>query len=155
MADRLVKIRPVSGATSTPDAGDGMAQKVYIPVNGLTDGAGICVVGESVYITDYDKHVIYRYRRGDQTSKIFAGSYDSAGLADGHAGAAQFNGPSAICADKSGNLWVVDAGNERIRRVDGNGNVFTVAAIPAEAGSNFTGGIAIDDAGNIFLIDQN
>lgn len=154
MANRLVRLRPVSTATSTPDAGDGSAQIIHIPINGLADGAGIAARGEIVYITDYSKHVIYRYKKGDSASTIFAGSYGVSGSADGQAGSASFNQPAAIAVDNSGILWVVDAGNALIRRIDGNANVKTVASIPAK-GSDQIGSITVDESGTIYFIDSN
>lgn len=154
MANKLVKLRPISGATNTPDAGTASAQKISITINGMTDGAGVAVIGDSVYMTDYDNHVIYRYRNGDTHSNIFAGAYGTSGLTDGQAGAARFNKPAALAVDLRGNLWVVDSGNARVRRIDENANVYTVAAIAAEAGGDFVGGIAVDASGNIYYIDS-
>lgn len=154
MANRLVRIRQVSSGTSTPDAGDGRAQTVVHPVTGMTDGAGICVDrSENIYICDADQHVIFRVRRGE-ASKIFAGTYGVSGSDDGQAGSATFNKPTAIACDPRGFLYVVDTGNALIRRIDDNANVYTVAAIPAEALGDEPGGIAVDSGGNIFLIDN-
>lgn len=153
MANRLVRITPVTAATSTPDAGNAFNKINVQPITGLADGAGVCVdMSENIYVTDYTKHVIYRYRRGDSASKIFAGAYNQSGSADGAYSVARFNQPSAICCDKSGNLYVVDAGNALIRRIDQNANVYTVASIPAASGQ--PGDIAVDASGNIFYIDS-
>jgi sugar lactone lactonase YvrE len=155
MANRLIKLRPVSGATSTPEAGDGSAQQVVLPINGLSDGAGVCIDrSENIYVTDFDKHVVYKYRRGSSASMILAGAYGVSGLADGQGSVARFNGPSSICVDRSGRLWIVDSGNNRIRRMDENGNVFTVAAIPATVGGDEIGQIACDDSENLYFIDN-
>lgn len=155
MGNRLIKLRAVSAATNTPEAGAGAAQMVNIPVNGLVDGAGIAVdASENIFISDYDKHVIYKYRRGDSQSRIIAGAYGVSGSTDGQAAAARFNNPSYIAVDRRGNVWVVDSGNNLIRKIDDNGNVFTVAAIPAEVGGNQVGGICIDGGENIYLIDS-
>lgn len=153
MANRLVRLTPVSSGTSTPDAGAAFNQINTQPISGLADGAGVCIdKSESIYVTDYTKHVIYRYRKGDSASKIFAGAYGVSGNADGAYSTARFNQPAAICVDNSGNLYVVDAGNALIRRIDQNANVFTVASIPAAAG--FIGGITVDASGNIYYIDS-
>jgi sugar lactone lactonase YvrE len=155
MANRLIKLRPVSGATSTPDAGAGSAQQVVLPITGLSDGSGVCIdQSENIYVTDFDNHVVFRYRRGAAISQILAGAYGVSGLVDGQGSAARFNGPSAICVDRSGRLWIVDSGNARIRRMDENGNVYTVAAIPATVGGDEIGHIAVDDSENIYFIDN-
>ena len=153
MANRLVRLRPVSAATSTEVTGQ--EQQLQLPVNGLVDGAGVAVDrSEHIYICDYEKHVIFRYRRGDTTSKIFVGAYGTSGDVDGQGAAARFNQPSHLCVDRSGVLWVVDSGNNKIKRVDMNGNVYTVAAIPA-VGADQIGGIAVDDSGTIYLVDNS
>lgn len=154
MANRLVRLTPVSAATSTPDAGASFNQVNTLPINGLTNGSGVCIDhSETLYVSDATKHVIYKYRKGDSVSHIFAGAYGTSGLADGQAGAARFNAPAGLAVDASGNVYVVDTGNSRIRKIDQNGNVFTVAAIPA--GGTGPGGIAIDATGNIYYMDRH
>jgi sugar lactone lactonase YvrE len=159
MSSKLIRLRPVSASTLTPDAGP-IGQKTTIPINGLTQGMGIAVDdSQRIFISDASQHVIYRYRFGDSSSHIFAGTYGVPGLQDynpapGTTGAAMFNSPGPICVDRRGNVWVVDAGNERIRRIDDNGRVFTVAALPAGLPGAQVGGIAVDAGENIFLIDN-
>lgn len=154
MANRLVRLRQVSSATSTPDAGAGVAQFNNIPVTGMVDGAGICVdLSGNIYICEPDNHVIFRVKQG-QVSKIFAGAYGTSGNADGQAGSARFNTPTQIACDARGFLYVVDSGNNLIRRIDDNANVYTVAAIPAEVVGDEIGGIAVDASGTIYLIDN-
>lgn len=153
MANRLVRINPVSSTTLTPDAGAAFNQINVQPITGLADGAGVCIdKSEALYVTDFTKHVIYRYKKGDTASKIFAGAYGVSGNADGAYSAARFNAPAAICVDNTGNLYVVDSGNSLIRRIDQNANVFTVASIPSSVGD--ITGITIDASGNIYYIDS-
>lgn len=154
MANRLVRLTPVSSTTNTPDAGAAFNQVNTMPINGLTNGSGICIdKSEYIYVSDSAKHVIYRYRKGDSVSHIFAGTYGSAGLADGQAGAAKFSAPAGLAVDNSGNVYVVDTGNSRIRKIDQNANVFTVAAIPA--GSTGPGNIIVDASGYIYYMDRH
>ena len=153
MANRLVRLTPVSAATSTPDAGAAFNKTNTQPITGLTTGAGICVdKSENIYVCDYANHVVYRYRKGDTQSYIFAGAYGQSGSSDGAYSAARFNQPTAICVDNSGNVYLIDSGNALIRRIDQNANVTTVASIPSPADE--TGGIAIDASGNIYYMDS-
>lgn len=155
MPNRLVKLRQVSVTTSTPSAGPGVAQKVYITVNGLTDGAGIaCDASENIYVSDFDKHVIYRYKRGDAASKILAGTYGVSGLTDGQGGFAKFNKPAALACDNRGNVFILDSGNSRIRKMDENGNVYTVATIPDDVALDQVGALVVVGE-DIFFIDNN
>lgn len=154
MANRLIKVRPVSASTNTPDAGAGSAQIISIPINGLTDGSGIGGNNsDDIYIADYANHVIYKYRKGAEASRILAGAYGVSGSADGQGAAARFNAPRALYVDRRGTIWIIDSGNNLIRRMTENGDVYTVAAIPAEVGGA-PGHIYVDAAENIFLIDN-
>lgn len=153
MANRLVRLTPVTAATSTPDAGAAFNKTNVLPITGLADGAGVCIDrSENIYVADNTMHVIYKYQKGAPASKIFAGAYNQSGSADGQHSAARFNGPTSICCDNSGNVFVLDAGNSLIRRIDQNSNVFTVGSIPVAAGA--AGGITIDASGNIYFIDS-
>lgn len=152
MANRVVRYTPVTDATST-DSGAAFNKVNVQPINGLADGAGICVdKSDTIYVTDFTKHVVYKYRRGDTASKILAGTYGTSGFADGQGGAARFNAPAAIACDNSGNLYVVDSGNALIRRIDPNGNVYTIGSIPAATGQ--VGDICVDASGNIYYVDS-
>ena len=88
----------------------------------------------------------------------------TAGFAgDGSAAvSAEVNFPSAMALDGSGNLYIADQANFRIRKVDASGNISTIAgtgtngatgdtkaATSAEIGS--AGGIAVDPSGNIYF----
>lgn len=56
-----------------------------------------------------------------------AGKAGVAGSADGQGTAASFSGPSALSFDSAGNLYVLDAGNNLLRRITPSGLVSTVA----------------------------
>ena len=63
----------------------------------------------------------------------------TAGYADGAAAQAQFDGPIGIAVDASGNVYVADTYNDRIRKITPDGNVSTVAG----AGLGYADGAAI------------
>ncbi len=65
------------------------------------------------------------------TVSTIAGS--SVGSSNGQGINAQFNAPNGIAVDKSGNLFVADFGNHKIRKVTASGLVSTIA------GSNING----------------
>ncbi len=78
---------------------------------------------------------------------------------------ASLDSPLGVAIDQAGNIFIADTGNNRIRKVDTNGVITTVAGndasgysgdnIPAtEAALYLPGGVAVDQAGNIFIIDS-
>ncbi len=91
------------------------------------------------------------------------GSLDYTG--DGGAAAnAGLTAPYGVSLDSSGNLFIADAGNSRIRKVAGNGTITTVAGNGSEGYSGDGGaatnaslfsptGVAVDGFGNIFISD--
>lgn len=147
-ADKLIKIRPVTAATSTAESGNSFLAKSLVSITDLEDGYGVVTKGELIYVSDPTLHVIFKKFKGGESS-VFAGELEEDGFADGQGSDARFDTPSAMCIDNSGNIYVVDKGNQKIRKITENGNVYTVAAI---TGSTPTG-IAIDDSNNIYLLD--
>ena len=63
-------------------------------------------------------------------SPLSLGDYSgngTAGFADGPAGSAKYNFPNALARDFLGRIWIVDSGNNRIRRMGADGSVETLA----------------------------
>ena len=85
-------------------------------------------------------------------SVTFILKWGTAGAGDG-----EFYGPSALAADASGNIYLVDNFNHRIEKFDSNGNFLS------KWGSFGTGngefyypyGIALDASGKIYVADAN
>ncbi|HEY8936267.1 MAG TPA: hypothetical protein VIM65_13635, partial [Cyclobacteriaceae bacterium] len=77
--------------------------------------------------------------------------------------AAQFDNPSGIVVDGSGNIYISDTSNNRIRMMTSNGVVSTLAGSTAgyaegkntEAQFSSPFGITVDDAGNLYVGDTN
>lgn len=79
-----------------------------------TGPVGICVDGAgNLFVTAGNS--ILKITPGGVVSTI-AGS-NTAGFADGPAGVALFNNPNGLALDALGNLYVSDAGNNRIRKI--------------------------------------
>ncbi len=91
----------------------------------------------------------------------FAGT-GQGGYTDGPATSAQFLAPVGLAQDAAGNVYVADADDNRIRRIDPAGNVTTLAGDgvhghldgPAATARFFAPqGIALDAAGNLYIAD--
>lgn len=89
------------------------------PTGVCADSAG------NLYVSDFENHRIRKISADGQVTTI-AGS-GTAGFANGQGAAAQFNYPRGICRDATGNLYVGDSWNHRIRKITPNGFVSTYA----------------------------
>lgn len=78
---------------------------------------------------------------------------------------AEINGVRDIFQDHKGNMYLPDAGNNRLRKVDKHGIIKTIAGtgvagyngdgIPATAAQlNSPFGVAVDDTGNVYIADM-
>jgi uncharacterized repeat protein (TIGR01451 family) len=127
----------------------------------ISDGAG------GVYFSvGHPQHSVYRVA-GDGVMTVIAGNGTSGYSGDdGSAVAAQLNFPAGIALDATGNLFIADTNNSRIRKVTPAGIITTVAGMatrgfggdngPAvSAQLNLPGGIALDATGNLFIADTN
>jgi len=118
----------------------------------------------NVFVADYNNHTI-RQMASDGTVTTLAGTPGVSGTADGTGTNAQFNGPSAVAVDGSGNVYVTDYFNCTIRKVTSSGTVTTVAGIPGAWGSvdgpaatarfNYPQGIAVDAYNNVYVADTS
>ena len=85
---------------------------------------------------------------------------------DGPAVEAHLSGPGDLALDAAGNLFIADAGNNRIRRVDSSGIITTIAGTGERGFSGDGGpavaaqlddprGVAVDAAGNLYIADHD
>lgn len=82
------------------------------------------------FITDEGNHLIRRMS-ADFTVTTLAGVSSGAGYIDAAEGRqAKFNKPAGLCVDASGNIYVTDAGNNRIRKIVNTGFLL-VGNLPA------------------------
>ena len=98
------------------------------------DGAG------NVYVADEDNCRIRKVAPNGSTV-TFAGS-GTPGFMDGQASTAQFAYPYGLAIDASGNLYVADRNNNRIRKVAPNGDTTTLSGTGTAGFADGPGGAA-------------
>lgn len=99
--------------------------------------AGIAVAPDrTVYFSEGQLHTI-RVLRPDGSVATLAGQENAAGAADGPGASARFNTPGGLALDRNGILYVADAGNHAVRRIDPeSGVVSTFVGALGTPGSN-------------------
>jgi sugar lactone lactonase YvrE len=134
---------------------------VPVPVFALTiDGAG------NVYAADVWSYVVRKITQEGVVSVVAGNGTPGYSGDDGLATSAQLNTPAALAVDSSGNLYIADTFNHRIRRVSTSGIITTIAGNGSDgidgdggpatnAALGLISGLAVDDGGNVFLADQS
>lgn len=96
----------------------------------ITNIFGVCVdAAGNIYCAQYGQHIVSKYSAAGAYS-VIAGTTTS-GTADGTGTAARFNFPAGITVDGSGNLYVTETINHRIRKITPAGVVTTIAGSTA------------------------
>lgn len=153
----------------TTVAGNGAGD--YSGDNGVATGASLwlpdSVAADSsgnLFIAD---HANYRVRKLDINGVITTVAGNGSAGYSGDGGSATRAGltASGVALDGYGNVFICDAGNNRVRKVDTNGIITTVAGNgtdgysgdggrAANASFGFISGVAVDTHGNLFIADR-
>lgn len=151
-------VSTVAGVLETPGFNDGQAlsSRFFNPHGIAADGTG------NIYIADRYNHTI-RKISVDGTVSTIAGKAGFSGSQDGQGTLARFNEPWGLCVSEEGVVYVADTKNNKIRQVDLEGNVKTVAGTGNFGSSNAQGlaatfgnptGIELDAFGNLYVADH-
>ena len=126
-------------------------------------GVSVDISG-NVYIVDNNNHKIRKVNSaGIITTFAGTGEYGSGGDG-GAATSAQLYSPSGVSVDISGNLYIADGGNHKIRMVKSAGTIITIAGTGAYGSSGDGGaatsatlsylyGVSVDISGNVYIAD--
>ena len=106
----------------------------------------------SVYIAEPDRNVVRRVDP-DGIVSTFAGTGERGFSGDGSvAAAAQLHHPEGVAADATGNVYIADTRNRRVRMVDSKGVIRTVAG--ARAPLNYPRRLAVSPGGDVYIADD-
>ena len=163
------RIRKVSGGSIATVAGNGTfgynGDNIAATSAELTSPSGVAVDSAgNLYVADLGNHRIRKISAG--IIRTVAGTGTSGYNGDSiPAASAQLDGPWGVAVDASGNLYIADTGNNRIRKVAG-GVISTVAGdagfayggdnVPATSTSLYAPfGVALDASGNLYIADTD
>jgi sugar lactone lactonase YvrE len=168
----VLKVAAANGVISVV-AGNGLSR--YAGDGGFAVGASLGYPSGlaldrsgNLYIADSSNSIV---RKVDTNGIIttMAGAAGKFGFSGdgGPATQALLSYPTGIATDTSGNLHIMDLGNNRVRMVNASdGNISTIAGTGAVGNSgdgvlatkatfNYPMGIAVDSSGNVYIADQN
>ena len=154
-------ITTVAGTGNYYDSGDGGAAtnaNLSNPLGIVVDASG------NLYIADFNSQFI---RRVDTNGIITTVAGNGAGryFGDGtNATNASLYSPAGLALDASGNLFIADFDNNRVRKIDASGIITSVAGngsggyfgdggAATAAGLFLPSGVTVDSSGNLFIAD--
>ncbi|MGI4870115.1 MAG: hypothetical protein ACRYFX_02935 [Janthinobacterium lividum] len=154
--NRIRKVTATTGVISTVAgtgtggfSGDGGAAtnaQIQNPVGVAVDGSG------NIYIADQDNQRIRKVTATTGVISTIVGTGTGGFSGDGGAATnAQLNNPVGVAVDGSGNVYIVDYNNNRIRKVTATTGVISTIA----AALNSPTGVAVDGSSNVYIADQN
>lgn len=136
-------------------------QPKEIPYTLPAGAYGIALDKNNNIILSLVNHTIIRISH-EKDIQLIAGKADERGNNDGTTGLATFSDPHGICIDKTGNIYIADSYNARIRKIAaGEKTVSTLAGDTRTDYQPGTGkgahfphdihGIAVDSKGNLYV----
>ena len=142
------------------DNGPALQAKLYGPWDVTVDTSG------NLFIADQYNHRIRKVDKDGLITTIAGNGTNGYGGDGGLAIDAMLNYPSGVAVDGNGDLFIADALNNRVRKVDSAGMITTVAGTggagyggdggaPRIAMLNRPSGVAVDAMNNLYIADQN
>jgi len=156
-------ITTVAGTSGLPENVLGSSASLPDQIGGIgTDSAG------NLFISLQTENVVLRFDAQTAMLTRVAGNWTSGFSGDGGlATSAQLQGPKGVAVDLSGNIYIADNGNSRVRKVSSGGMITTVAGNGTNGllgtgvgdGGQATNAqispfaVAVDTAGNLYIAE--
>jgi len=165
---RIRRVDAATGIITTYAGGGSSMDEGAAAISALLDspyGLALDAVGNLFYV-DQAQARVRRIDAATQTVTTFAGSLVNGFSGDGGpATQASLSNPFDVALDSTGNVYIADTGNSRVRRVDSTGVITTVAG-PGEyptigdggpatsAFLNSPAGVRLDSVGHLYIADE-
>lgn len=153
-------VTTVAGSTSGFADGPAAVARFKNPAGVAIDAAG------NLLVADRNNERVRKISFETDGAKVttIAGS-GIAGFSDGPASTAQFNDPMGVAVDRTGNIYVADRSNHRVRKITLQAKGAFVSTIAgskpgfadgsgAKAQFDAPYGIAVDDGGAVLVVDS-
>ena len=159
-------ITTIAGTGSTGTGADG----IMATSSELRYPRGVALdVSSNVYISDTSNHKVRKVTVSTGIITTIAGTGDHGYNSDDiMATAAQLDAPVGLAFDGSGNVYIADANNNRIRKVTVSTGIITTIAgggfggfyggndiMATDATLSSPKGVAVDGEGNVYIADSN
>jgi sugar lactone lactonase YvrE len=142
------------------DGGPASAAKLSLPGGVAVDSAG------NLFFSDINNNRVRMVTSGGVISTVAGNGSQGFSGDGGSASSAQLNNQTGIAVDSSGDLFIADINNNRVRKVTPAGVINTVAGNGTPGFSGDGGpassaqlssptGVAVDSEGNLFITDKS
>lgn len=156
------KISPDGVVTTLAGSGNIGAVNATGALASFNGPSGLAVdAAGNVYVADSGNDVIRKITPGGVVT-ILAGTVAVVDTSNAITAEPSFSGPSGVAVDASGNVYVADAGNNKVRKVSPSGTISTFAGSgvagaddgkDTSATFNNPTGVAVDASGNVYVAD--
>jgi hypothetical protein len=167
-AQGILTVTP--GRTVSTTAGTGVVG--YTGDNGAATSATLAYpsgvaydASGNLFLADANNHVVREVSKTGTITTVAGTGIEGFSGDGGAATAAQLDTPTGVAVDASGNLYIADSHNHRIRKVSG-GTITTIAGTGVAGFSGDSGvataaqlalpsALAVDSSGNLYIADTN
>ena len=153
----------IAASSGEGNLGSCVAARFWVPSGIAVDWKG------NIYVSDAAWNVVRRIRPDGLVTTYAGNGFIGFSGDNGPAVSAKLQAPAGLACDAIGNLYIADAANKIVRKVDTFGVITTIAGVapPTAVGVSATGGpalsvrlgsvqgLAFDAAGNLYIANGN